>query len=70
MQLLSFVIPCYGSEKTIEHVIKEITDTVSLRSGFAYEVICVNDASPDNVLTVLKKIASKDKNVKCIQSFA
>lgn len=63
---LSFVIPCYGSEHTIEHVIGEIIETVSQRSGYDYEIVCVNDASPDNVLMVLKKIAESNSKVKVI----
>ena len=61
---LSFVIPCYGSEHTIEHVIDEIIEVVSQRVGYDYEIISVNDASPDNVLTVLNKIAKSNSKVK------
>ena len=39
---LSFVIPCYRSEETIETVIEEIRSTVSQRAGYSYEIICVN----------------------------
>ena len=63
---LSFVIPCYGSEHTIEYVINEILEVVSQRNGYEYEIICVNDASPDNVLSVLKKIAEKNHRVKVV----
>jgi len=59
---LSFVIPCYGSEQVIEFVISEIEATVLKRPEFDYEIICVNDYSPDNVLDVLKNLAcSNDK---------
>ena len=64
--LLSFVIPCYGSELTIEKVIDEITETVLQREDYDHEIICVNDCSPDNVIKVLKRIASGNKNVKVI----
>ena len=63
---LSFVIPCYGSEHTIVHVIGEILEVVSQREGYDYEIICVNDASPDNVLEVLIKIAENNSKVKVI----
>ncbi len=66
MEKISFVIPCYGSEKTIEPVIDEIERYVSLRPEYNYEIICVNDASPDNVLFVLKAIAVKNKRVKVV----
>ena len=61
---LSFVIPCYGSEKTISRVIKGIINTVSDRNP--YEIICVNDCSPDGVYSVLKKLASENKRLKVV----
>ncbi len=66
MSLLSFVIPCYGSEKTIEPVINEIIEIVSQKQEYDYEIIAVNDQSPDNVLSVLKVIATENKKVKVI----
>lgn len=66
MQLLSFVIPCYRSEKTIELVINEIIATVNQKPDYDYEIIAVNDCSPDNVYDVLKKVADDNKKVKVI----
>ena len=65
-KIISFVIPCYKSEKSIEQVIDEINDVVSKNEKFDYEVVAVNDYSPDNVWQVLNKIASNNKKVKCI----
>ena len=66
MTLLSFVIPCYRSEKTIEKVIDEIIMTVSERSEYDYEIIAINDFSPDNVYEVLKRLASNNRKIKVI----
>lgn len=65
MKKLSFIIPCYGSEKTVEMVINEIIDVVS-KKEYEYEIVAVNDKSPDNVLNVLKKIAEKNEKVKVL----
>jgi len=65
-KLLSFVIPCYRSEGTIEKVYDEIVAVVSERSEFDYEVIAVNDHSPDHVLDVLKVLAGKDPKFRVI----
>lgn len=62
-KLFSFVIPCYGSEHTIEHVIAEIVEVVKLRPGWDYEIICVNDCSPDGVLVVLKRMTEDNSKI-------
>lgn len=61
---LSFVIPCYSSEKTIEPVVSDIITTVKNKNP--YEVICVNDCSPDGVYTVLEKLSLENKNIKVV----
>ena len=64
--LISFIIPCYGSEKTIKPVIDEIIETVNQKSDYDYEIVAVNDCSPDNVWCVLKEIALDNCKVKLI----
>ncbi len=66
MKLISFVIPCYGSENTIKPVIEEIENTIKKNKKYDYEIIAVNDKSPDNVLEVLKNIAKENNKVKII----
>ena len=66
MPLLSFVIPCYRSEKTIEKVIDEIIAIVSQRNGYDYEIIAVNDCSPDGVYGVLKELALHNPKIKVV----
>ena len=63
---LSFVIPCYRSENTIETVVQEIRDTIATRPGTDYEIVLVNDCSPDNVWQVIKKLANEDNHIKGI----
>ena len=64
--LLSFVIPCYRSEKTIERVVREVIDKVSEREEYDYEIITVNDCSPDNVYEVLRRLAAENPKIKVI----
>ena len=61
---ISFVIACYKSEEWIGSLIDDIRNTVSAKDD--YEIICVNDASPDNLKEVLYGIASNDEKVKVI----
>ena len=61
--LISFVIPCYRSEDTIGIVVGEIKETMSQRPEYPYEIILVNDGSPDNVWEVIKKLAGEDERI-------
>lgn len=62
---VSFVIPCYRSEKTIEFVVEEIIKTMQEQGHLLYEIILVNDASPDGLQDVLVLLA-KNSNIKII----
>ena len=64
--LLSFVIPCYGSENTVSTVIEEIINKVAEKSEYDYEIIAVNDCSPDNVYDVLKKATQTNSKIRVI----
>ncbi len=77
MAKISFVIPCYRSENTIRTVVDEIHSTVAAhnQAGAAsaanyeaddYEIILVNDSSPDGVWNVIKQLTSEDQNIKGI----
>ena len=64
MKKISFVIPCYGSEHTIENVVNEIRQTVTKRSEYDYEIILVNDYSPDHVWDKITELTREDPHVK------
>lgn len=64
--LLSFVIPCYRSEKTIRKVYDEIVGVMGERPEYDYEIIAVNDCSPDGVLCELKSLASEDSRFRVV----
>lgn len=64
--MLSFVIPCYGSEDTLRGVYNEICSKMQERPALEYEIIAVNDCSPDKVWEVIRTIASEDERFKGI----
>jgi len=66
MSKLSFVIPCYRSENTISDVVNSIKQTVANRPAYEYEIILVNDSSPDNVYDVITDLARNDFHIKGI----
>ncbi|MBQ2801080.1 MAG: glycosyltransferase family 2 protein [Lachnospiraceae bacterium] len=63
MRKISFVIPCYNSEKTIEDVVKEIEVTIEKRGKDDYEIVLVNDCSKDNVWEKIKSISKQNAKV-------
>ena len=52
--MISIVIPCYNSHETLPHVIDGIDKAMSLREDENYEIILVNDCSPDNTGEVIE----------------
>ena len=62
-KLVSFVIPCYRSEKTLEGVVDEIRENIVKLAGYDYEIILVNDCSPDSTMEVIRSICEKDTKV-------
>lgn len=63
MKKVSFVIPCYNSSSTIGNVVAEIHSTMELLNSYVYEIILVNDCSPDNTFGVIKNLALEDEHI-------
>lgn len=61
---LSFIIPCFRSKGIVGNVISEINGVVS--ENCEYEIIAVDDCSPDHVLSELRCLAEKDFRLKVI----
>lgn len=56
---VSFVIPCYRSVETLPSVVKEIKDTMKEMGNYEYEIIMVNDCSPDDTFGTIQKIVAE-----------
>ncbi|MBR6147771.1 MAG: glycosyltransferase family 2 protein [Lachnospiraceae bacterium] len=64
MKKVSFCIPCYKSEQTLAKVVDEIrTSMEELSDKYEYEIILVNDASPDGTFNVICKLADTYPNI-------
>lgn len=62
--LLSFVVPCYNVEKYIQHCLDSIYGCGLEEDHF--EVLCVNDCSPDNVIDILTQNQKNHSNLRII----
>ena len=64
---LSFVIPCYRSERTLPAVVAELKSTMALRPEVDYEIILTEDGSPDGVWQVIRSLADEDPRIRAIR---
>ena len=62
-ELVSFVIPCYNCEHTIETVINELVSEMKKHNEFDYEIVLVNDGSADNTYEVLVNLQQNNKKI-------
>lgn len=64
--LISIVSPVYGAEKIVDELVKRIVEEV-VKITDDFEVILVEDGSPDNCWQKIKENCLKDKRVKGIK---
>lgn len=62
--LISVVVPCYNSEKTIEKLVDLCFEAFEGFPGYECEMILVNDYSRDGTYEAIKRAAAKHERVK------
>lgn len=62
-KLVSFVIPCYNSSRTIGKVVEEIRLAIEGMKQYDYEIVLVNDCSPDDTFEEIRRICKSDEKV-------
>ena len=60
---VSYVIPCYRSENTLQSVVDEIRNKMTELKKYTYEIILVDDCSPDGTFNVIRELYVEDKNI-------
>ncbi len=60
--MISVAIPCYRSQNTIEKVVGNLIWLFE-EHGDAYQIILVNDGSPDDTYQVLKKLSRENSGI-------
>ena len=63
---ISIVIPCYKSSKSLSYVVCEIINILQIRPAVDYEIILVNDGSPDDTYSAISNLSSENIKVKGI----
>lgn len=60
---ISYVIPCYRSMQTLEGVVDEIKEAMKKLKDYTYEIVLINDCSPDDTISTIRKLCKENENI-------
>jgi glycosyltransferase involved in cell wall biosynthesis len=64
---ISVVTGCYNEEENVRELYEQVTKIFEeLGDQYSYEIICIDNASTDRTVEILREIASRDKKFKVI----
>jgi glycosyltransferase involved in cell wall biosynthesis len=63
---ISFISPCFNEQDNVNDLYERVSAIWSKNPQFNYEFVIIDNASTDDTVKMLKKIASKDSRVKII----
>ncbi|HMF78867.1 MAG TPA: glycosyltransferase family 2 protein [Bryobacteraceae bacterium] len=66
MKTISIITPCYNEEGNVEELYRRVRSVMVKLRRYPYEHIFIDNSSRDATVTVLKRIARFDHNVKVI----
>jgi polyisoprenyl-phosphate glycosyltransferase len=66
MKTISIVTPCYNEEANVEELYRRGRAAIASVGPYRYEHIFIDNASRDDTVGVLRRIAARDSNVKVI----
>jgi glycosyltransferase involved in cell wall biosynthesis len=64
--MISILTPCYNEEENVEELYNRVRAVMLKIGRYKYEHIFIDNSSRDDTVAVLKRIASRDHNVKVI----
>jgi len=60
---ISFVIPCYRSTATLPGVVAEIQEAMKNMEAYTYEIVLVNDCSPDDTFETIRRLCGENEKI-------
>jgi glycosyltransferase involved in cell wall biosynthesis len=66
MKVISVVTACFNEEENVEELYRRVRAAMASLGRYRYEHIFIDNASTDGTVTVLKRLAADDPNVKII----
>lgn len=65
-KLISIVTPCFNESANVDELYKRIKKAVKGLVNYDFEIIFIDNASQDDTVSKIKKLALQDKSVKLI----
>lgn len=64
---ITIMTPCYNEEENVEEIYNQVkAEFDKLSERYDYEHLFIDNCSKDRTREILRELASKDKNIKCI----
>src|SRR5262245_24542019 len=63
---ISVLTPCYNEADNVQMLYERVRAVFQALDGYSYEHVFIDNASVDDTVGILRKIAAQDKNVKVI----
>lgn len=63
MKKISVIVPCYKDELNVEELYRRLKETLVGISDISYEIIYINDDSPDKSGEILNNLVEKEKDL-------
>ena len=66
--LITIAIPCYKSSRTVSSVVDDLRSEFTRHPGYDYQIVLVNDGSPDQGETwrTISALANNDKKITAV----
>lgn len=66
MKFISIVTGCFNEEGNVQELYERVKKVMASLNDYEYEHIFIDNASQDNTVSILRKIAGSDKKIKVI----
>jgi glycosyltransferase involved in cell wall biosynthesis len=66
MKSVSVVIPCFNEQENVERLVREVESVLERNGQSRYELIFIDNASTDDTVGTIKRLAAEDRRVKLI----
>lgn len=64
--IISIISPCYNERSNIEELYQRVCNVIDKLSAYDFEYLFIDNASTDDTVEILKKLAKQDPRVKVI----